>query len=98
MRVDIIKTRYKDRVYTSALLRTSYREGGKLKHKTLANLSALPWDVIDMIRRSLKGEVFVPAGAAFRIVRSRMHGACQRRCKITANRRLKSSTEEAPHP
>jgi transposase len=75
VRVDIIKTRYKDRVYKSALLRTSYRQNGKLKHETLANLSALPWDVIYMIQRSLKGETFMPAEAALKITRSRTHGA-----------------------
>jgi len=75
VRVDIITSRYKERVYKSALLRTSYREDGKLKHETLANLSALPWDVIHMIRRSLKGETFVPAETALKITRSRTHGA-----------------------
>lgn len=67
--VDIITSRCKDRVYEPALLRTSYREYGKLKHETLANLSALPWDDIHMIPRSLKGEPFVPVETALKITR-----------------------------
>ena len=41
------------------LLRESYRENGKVKTRTLSNLSHLPKYVIDIIRRSLKGERFV---------------------------------------
>jgi len=38
------------------LLRESYRENGKVKSRTLANLSKLPAEAIDVLRRSLKGE------------------------------------------
>ena len=38
------------------LLRESYREDGKVKSRTLANLSKLPAEAIDVLRRSLKGE------------------------------------------
>ena len=38
------------------LLRESYREDGKVKSRTLANLSKLPTEAIDVLRRSLKGE------------------------------------------
>src|SRR3972149_1816652 len=61
---------YKDRVYTYFFLRQSYREGGKVKHRTLANLSHLPPDELELVTRSLKGERFVPAGAALRTVRT----------------------------
>src|SRR5271166_3483371 len=47
--------------YTSYYLRRTYRQDGKVKHETLGNLSDLPLAVIDLIRRSLKGETFVPA-------------------------------------
>jgi len=60
--------------YTSYYLRRSFREDGKVKHETLGNLSDLPLPVIDLIRRSLKGETFVPAAEVFRNVRSRPHG------------------------
>ena len=65
---------YKDRVYTYFFLRQSYREGGKVKHRTLANLSHLPPDELELVTRSLKGERFVPAGAALRTVRTLPHG------------------------
>jgi hypothetical protein len=59
-----------DREYTSHLLRRSYREGGKVKKETLANLSHLPEEAIDAIRRTLRGELLVAADQAFAIERS----------------------------
>lgn len=69
--------KYKDQVYRTHLLRRSYREDGKVKNETLGNLSHLPESVIDLIRRSLQGETFVPAGDAFEIASSRSHGHVQ---------------------
>ncbi|MFI5284635.1 MAG: IS1634 family transposase [Candidatus Dormibacterales bacterium] len=60
--------------YTSYYLRRSFRHDGKVKHETLGNLSDLPVHVIDLISRSLKGETFVPADEAFRVLRTRPHG------------------------
>ena len=72
---------YKDTVYETHLLRRSYREDGQVKTETLGNLSHLPGETIELIRRSLKGEAFVPAGEAtvlgpngFAITRSLPHG------------------------
>lgn len=48
--------RYKGKVYATHLLRRSYRQDGKVKHQTLGNLSHLPPDLIDTIRRRLAGE------------------------------------------
>jgi transposase len=59
-----------DRVYTAHLLRRSYREGGKVKKETLANLSHLPEEAVELIRGALRGERYLPAGAAFQIERS----------------------------
>lgn len=75
----VVTTRrtYKDKVYCTHLLRRSYREGGKVKNETLGNLSHLPDALIDIIRRSLQGETFVPASQAFEVVRSRAHGHVQ---------------------
>lgn len=56
------------------LLRESYREGGKVKNRTLANLSHLPLEQIELIRRVLKGEMLVSPSKAFSIGRSRPHG------------------------
>ncbi|MFZ5435130.1 MAG: IS1634 family transposase [Bacillota bacterium] len=74
MFIEEVRRPYKGKVYTAVLLRKTYRENGKVKHKTLANLSALPPETIDLIRRSLKGEVLVGANEAFRIMSSRSHG------------------------
>jgi transposase len=75
--VDKITNTVKGVTYTSYYLRRSYREDGKVKHETLGNLSDLPVPVIELIRRSLKGETFVPAAELFRNVRSRPHGHVQ---------------------
>ncbi len=69
--------KYKDRVYHTHLLRRSYREGGTVKNETLGNLSHLPAALVDIIRRSLQGETFVPLAQAFEITCSRAHGQVQ---------------------
>lgn len=69
--------KYKDQVYRTHLLRRSYREDGKVKNETLGNLSHLPETLIDIIRRSLRGETFVPLADAFEILCSRPHGHVQ---------------------
>jgi hypothetical protein len=74
MHVVRIVTRRNGREYVAHLLRQSYREGGKVKNRTLANLSALPLPAIEAIRRSLAGEVLVAAGEALQIERSLPHG------------------------
>lgn len=65
---------YKDRVYTYHFLRQTYREGAKVKHRTLANLSHLPPEGIEVLRRILRGEHVLAAADAFSIVRSLPHG------------------------
>ncbi len=60
--------------YRSVLLRRSYREGGKVKHETMANLSALPDPAVETLRASLAGKTMVEAGASLQIVRSLPHG------------------------
>jgi hypothetical protein len=60
--------------YTSYLLRQSYREGAKVKKRTLANLSMLPVAVIEGIRRGLAGEELISASEALTIIQSRSHG------------------------
>lgn len=58
------------REYVTHLLRRSYREGGKVRNETLANLSHLPEEVIELVRGALRGERYVPADGAFAITRS----------------------------
>ena len=57
------------------LLREGWRENGKVKKRTLANLSKWPKSKIDTLRRLLKDEPLVGPNDAFDIVRSRPHGA-----------------------
>ena len=52
----------------AVLLRESYRVGGNVRKRTLANLSKLPMDAVDAIRRILKGEKLVSVEVAFKIV------------------------------
>ncbi len=65
---------YKDREYTYYFLRQTFRVGRAVKHRTLANLSHLPPELIELIRRSLKGERLVAVDEALAIVRSLPHG------------------------
>jgi transposase len=65
---------YKGKTYVTHLLRRSIRNGNTVTHETLGNLSHLPDHLIDIIKRSLKGETFVPAADAFKITRSLPHG------------------------
>ena len=76
--VRVSKTGYVDKQgrrkdYTSAYLRRTYRDGGTVKNETVANLSALPGHVIDLVDAGLKGQL-VPAGDAVTITRSVPHG------------------------
>jgi DDE family transposase len=64
----------RETVYETHLLRRSWREDGKVRNETVANLSHLPGELIELISRSLKGEAFVPAGQAVTVTRSRPHG------------------------
>jgi hypothetical protein len=61
------------------LLRESYREAGKVKNRTLANLSAWPEAKVDALSRVLKGQPPAASPAAalegtFEITRSLPHG------------------------
>ena len=57
------------------LLRESYREGGKVKNRTLANLSRWPDEKVDALARVLKGlPAQVELAEAFEITRSLPHG------------------------
>src|SRR6266568_5326776 len=77
--VRVRKTGYVDKQgrrkdYSSAYLRRTYRDGGTVKNETVANLSALPDHVIDLIDAGLKGQQLVPAAEAVTITASLPHG------------------------
>lgn len=56
------------------LLREGWRENGRVRKRTLANLSHWPPEQIDRLRRVLKGELLVAPQQAFELVRSLPHG------------------------
>ena len=60
-------------MYETHLLRRSYREGGKVKTETVGNISHLPPELIELVRRGLAGERFLPS-SGFEIRRSVPHG------------------------
>jgi Transposase DDE domain len=64
----------RERVYQTHLLRRSWREDGKVRNETVANLSKLPAETIELIRGSLAGERFIPAPARAQVARSLPHG------------------------
>jgi Transposase DDE domain len=81
MRMHVARTpsKYVDKAgnvhrYESVLVRRSYRDGEKVRHQTLANLSKLPPEAIDAIEATLKGVSLVPPEQAFTIDGSLPHG------------------------
>lgn len=59
----------------AVLLRESYREGNKVRKRTLANLSKLPDAVIDNLKIVLKGGAAIEnLSESFSVVRSLPHG------------------------
>jgi Transposase DDE domain len=74
MHVDTIRRRHGERVYESFLVRRSVREGKRVRKETVANISGLPPEAIEAVRRVLRGEALLAAGEAFRIERSLPHG------------------------
>jgi Transposase DDE domain len=60
--------------YERHLLRRSFRDGGKVRKETLANLSHLPPEAITAIRAVLAGKTLIDADAAFEVTRSLPHG------------------------
>lgn len=73
----------------AVLLRESYREDGKVKSRTLSNLSKLPPQAIAVLRRVLNGENLVSVKDAFEIVEdgSKLHGHVD--AVLTAMKRLR---------
>jgi len=74
MHVAKISRRHGEREYVSHLVRRSIRDGRRVRHETVANVSGLPAEAIEALTLALKGVALVPAGEAFEIVRSRRHG------------------------
>jgi hypothetical protein len=63
-----------ERTYEWHLLRRSFRDSGKVRKETLANLSHLPPEAITAVRAVLAGKTLVDVDAAFEVTRSLPHG------------------------
>jgi Transposase DDE domain len=74
MHVVTIKRRHGAREYESTLVRRSIREGKRVRKETVANLSRLPAEAVEAVRRALAGETLVAAEDAFQVERSLPHG------------------------
>jgi transposase len=85
-------------VYEAHLLRRSYREGGKVKNETLANLSRLPRETVELVRRSLRGEQFLSAVDGFEIERSLPHGHVAAALGMARRLELARLLERQPSP
>lgn len=72
--VATITKRQMGKTYVTHLLRHTYRENGKVKQLTLGNLSDLPDDLIQIIRKRLSGQPLPDERDDFQIVRSLPHG------------------------
>ena len=71
----------------AVLLRESWREGGKVRTRTLANLSDWPEAKVEALRRVLRGETLVAAGDRFAIERALPAWSCRRGARHTARDR-----------
>ena len=71
MHIDIVPNRGSS---PTVLLRESYREGNKVKKRTLANLSDLSMAQVGAIRAILRGEAWGPVTERFTVIRSQAHG------------------------
>jgi transposase len=72
--VATIRKVHKGKTYVTHLLRHTYREDGKVKHLTVGNLSDLPDDLIEVIRKRLSGQPLPAESDDFKILRSLPHG------------------------
>ncbi len=75
MHVSHVVSRRGEKEYHSYLVRRSYREGGKVKHETVANVSKLPPAAIQALTLALSKKTVIEAGSDFEIISSKRHGA-----------------------
>jgi transposase len=98
MHVAKIERRHGERVYTYWLVRRSVREGKRVRHETVANVSKLPAAAIEALRRALAGEALVAAGELFATERSLPHGHVQAVLAMAGRLGLARLLDRAPSP
>ena len=98
MHVVTTRRRYKERVYETHLLRRTYREGGKVKNETVGNLSHLPAETIELVRRSLRGERFLAVDESLVVERSLPHGHVEATLAMAGRLQLARLLDRGPSP
>ena len=98
MHVAKIERRHGDRVYSYWLVRRSVREGKRVRHETVANVSKLPAAAIEALRRALAGEALVAAGELFATERSLPHGQVQALLAMSSRLGLARLLDRQPSP
>ncbi len=98
MHVARIERRHGERVYTYWLVRRSVREGKRVRHETVANVSRLPAAAIEALRRALAGETLVGAAELFATERSLPHGHVQAVLAASGRLGLARLLDRAPSP
>ena len=72
--VATVKKVHRGKVYEHSFLRQSYREGGRVRTRTVGSLQGIPRVMVDQIRRVLRGETLISADEAFETRRTLPHG------------------------
>jgi hypothetical protein len=96
MHVAKIERRHGERVYTYWLVRRSVREGKRVRHETVANVSKLPAAAVEALRRALAGEALAAAGEVFATERSLPHGHVQATLQAAGRLGLARLLDRAP--
>ena len=74
MHIDVVPNRGST---PTILLRESFRDGGKVRKRTIANLSSLSTQQIEVIRQALRGDALAPVASVIENVRTAHHGHVQ---------------------
>jgi hypothetical protein len=84
------------REYVTHLLRRSYRDGGRVRNETVGNISHLLEEVVELVRRALRGERFVPAGEEFEIECSLSQGHVEAALRMARKLELERLLDRSP--
>ena len=100
MYIESVKSKARGKTYTCHLLRESFREDGKVKHRTIANLSKVPDDVIQLLKASLKGNMIskesVPTPENIKLQQGPSFGAVYALATISKRLKINKALENSP--
>src|SRR6059036_3300675 len=86
----------KGREYVSHLLRRTYREAGAVRNETVGNISHLPEELVELIRRYLRGERFLGVEESFVVEASLPHGHVEAALQMARRLELARLLDRAP--